>query len=61
MSVGANESKQLVADTVNTAGRLRGRHYASLDIEHHIFDDETHLPVIPAAISRGLVFLFGNR
>ena len=37
---------------------LRGRKYEGLNINSYIFDDETHLSVVPAAISRGLRTIF---
>lgn len=38
---------------------LRGRQYEGLSQQFHVFEDETHLSVIPATISRGLRFVYG--
>jgi hypothetical protein len=40
--------------------RLRSRHYPSLDLTHHVFEDEHHVTVFPAAVTRGLVKLYGG-
>ena len=61
MSAGSEDLGNIVGDVVEFTEILTGRNYPSLEIERHIFDDETHTSVIPAATSRGLVFLFGNR
>ncbi len=37
---------------------LRERKYAGLELTTHVFDDETHLSVIPATLSRGLRVVF---
>jgi predicted alpha/beta superfamily hydrolase len=37
---------------------LRDRKYAGLELTTHIFDDETHVSVIPATLSRGLRVVF---
>lgn len=36
------------------ADRLQSRRYKSLDLKQHVFEGETHISGIPAAISRGL-------
>ncbi len=38
---------------------LRARQYEGLSQQFHVFEDETHLSVIPATISRGLRFVYG--
>ena len=39
---------------------LRARAYPSLNLTHHVFEDETHMSVIPAAFSRGLRTVFAS-
>jgi len=39
--------------------KLEDRNYKNLKLKTHIFDDETHASVGPAAISRGLRVIFG--
>jgi predicted alpha/beta superfamily hydrolase len=41
-------------------GRLRSRGYPSLRLEAAILPDEYHLSVLPAAVTRGLLALFGR-
>ena len=43
------------------SGSLLNRSYPGLVLERHISDDETHASVVGPAITRGLVFLFGDR
>ena len=38
--------------------RLKERHYPSLRLDSHVFRDEYHMTVYPAAVARGLVKLF---
>lgn len=38
---------------------LRARQYAGLSQQFHVFEDEGHVSVIPATISRGLRFVYG--
>jgi hypothetical protein len=38
---------------------LRARQYEGFSQQFHVFEDETHLSVIPATISRGLRFVYG--
>jgi uncharacterized protein len=47
-----------VSNLVTLAKTLDGRHYPSLDLTWHVFEDETHLSVFPAAYSRGLRYVF---
>jgi predicted alpha/beta superfamily hydrolase len=37
---------------------MQDREYEGLKLVSHIFDDETHLSVLPAAVSRGLRKLY---
>ena len=61
MSVGSEEHEIMESVMSRMSGSLLSRNYPSLEIGHHIFDDETHTSVIPMYVSRGLVFLFGSR
>ncbi len=56
-SVGANEEEpacKMVSNLIAFEILLSERNYDGLDFESYIFDDENHVSVIPAAISRGL-------
>lgn len=60
LSVGALEAvlepkfAAMVDNVEKLADLLRGRNYPSLELVTHIFENETHLSVIPATMSRGL-------
>ncbi|XMB86045.1 alpha/beta hydrolase-fold protein [Mycoplasmatota bacterium WC44] len=64
LSVGALEAvfepefAAMVDNVEKLADVLRGRNYPSLELVTHIFENETHLSVIPATMSRGLRELF---
>lgn len=47
-----------VRDCADFAATLAGRCYPGLTLTHHVFDDESHTSVIPAALSRGLRTVF---
>jgi predicted alpha/beta superfamily hydrolase len=53
------ESK-MVSSVYEMESRLRSRGYPSLSMDFHVFPDETHMSVYPAAVSRGLVSVFGG-
>lgn len=55
----SDDSSRMVTNMQKLARTLRGRGYDSLELETCIFEDETHLSVIPAAISRGLRVIYG--
>jgi predicted alpha/beta superfamily hydrolase len=68
MSVGAREesddslidpSFQFVANIKTLAKTLQEHSYPGLQLTTHVFEDETHFSVIPAAFSRGLRVIFG--
>lgn len=40
--------------------RLNGRRYPGLSVESVVFEDEYHLTIMPAAVTRGLVSLFDD-
>jgi predicted alpha/beta superfamily hydrolase len=63
MSTGGLEERpaddsRMVTNMVKMFQRLRSRHYASLDIDHHVFEGETHMSCMGTAFSRGLRFVF---
>ena len=59
MSVGSLETEDTIASMHRLAGTLQDRGYAGLELETCIFEDETHVSVAPAAMSRGLRVVFG--
>jgi len=61
LSVGSEEPSGMVEDVERLASTLTGRGYASLELEHHVFDGETHMSGIPTSFSRGLRFVFQAR
>lgn len=67
ISVGADEpvgtgpdAPRMVANVREFDALLRSRAYEGLEFTTTIFDGETHISVMPAAISRGLRWLYGN-
>ena len=58
ISAGSAEPDQMVPDVNALAGVLRGRGYKGLQLTEKIFEDETHLSVIPFAFSRGIRVLY---
>jgi hypothetical protein len=65
MSVGGLEEamdveSKFVSNVYELEARLRGRSYPNLDLIFHVFPDETHMSVFPAAVSRGLTAVFGG-
>ncbi len=68
MSVGAREesddpliepSFRFVTNVKTLAQTLQERRYPSLQLTTHVFEDETHVSVIPATFNRGLRVVFG--
>ena len=58
MSVGSCESDRMVAGFQEMAGIMQDRQYQNLELITHMFEDETHVSVTPATISRGLRAVF---
>lgn len=58
MSVGSCESDRMVAGFQEMAKIMQDRQYQNLELITHMFEDETHLSVTPAPISRGLRAVF---
>ena len=50
-------SGKMVTNLDELVARLRSRRYPNLDVRHHVFTDEHHSTVFPAAFTRGLVAL----
>jgi hypothetical protein len=48
----------MVADLQKLTDILKRRQYKQLEFQEHIFDDETHVSVIPATVSKGLRFIY---
>jgi predicted alpha/beta superfamily hydrolase len=62
-SVGSLEQRlapayPMVADLQAFVDTLKRRNYNGLESQTHIFDDETHISVVPATISKGLRFIY---
>lgn len=53
-------SARMVSDLEKLTHRLSNRGYPNLKVESVVFPDEHHVTVFPAAVSRGLVWLFGG-
>ncbi len=64
LSVGSLEQGEptypMVTDMQALTKTLKGRHYEGFEFRAHIFDDETHVSVVPATISRGLRFIYST-
>jgi predicted alpha/beta superfamily hydrolase len=58
MSAGALEGEDTIANVHKLAQRLADRGYASLELETHIFEGETHRSGWPAAMIRGLRIVY---
>lgn len=59
ISVGSKEGKSMTPVMTAFADTLKSRNYKGLTLTTHIFDDETHMSVVPAMISRTLRVLYG--
>jgi hypothetical protein len=60
ISAGSLEPEEMVPDVNELVRTIRGRNYAGLEVTEKVFDNETHLSVMPFAISRGLRVLFSE-
>lgn len=58
LSAGGAEPDEMVPDVKKLATVLRERGYPHLMLTERIFEDETHLSVIPFAMSRGIRVLY---
>lgn len=61
MSCGSLEGELMAPIMTAFADSLRSRNYKGLNLTTHIFEDETHLSVIPAMISRTLRVLYSAK
>jgi predicted alpha/beta superfamily hydrolase len=55
---GSLEPESMVPNMISFADSLNSRHYKGLTLTSQVFDNETHLSVIPASISRMLRVLY---
>ncbi len=65
LSVGVLEQQMaptypMVTDLQEFVERLNEHKYAGLQLQTQIFDDENHLSVVPATVSRGLRFIYAS-
>jgi predicted alpha/beta superfamily hydrolase len=58
ISVGSIEPEPMVPDMNKLVKVLRNRNYKELELTDYIFEDETHLSVIPFALSKGMRNLY---
>lgn len=58
LSAGGDEPDAMVPDVKKLAATLESRGYKGLQVTERIFPEETHLSVIPFAISRGIRVLY---
>lgn len=61
MSVGSLEGKTMTPVVTAFADTLRSRNYTGLNLTTHVFEDEDHMSVMPANISRTLRVLYGKK
>jgi len=70
MSVGSLEEKEgyqrdaelaMVSNMNKLAKRLRERNYPNLKLTTHVFEDETHISVTPATLSRGIRMVYHGK
>lgn len=54
IGAGSREPEFVVANIQKLEKSLRNRNYPNLRLETHIFEDDSHLSVLPQSISRGL-------
>ncbi len=58
ISAGSSEPDEMVPGVNELVKVLKSRNYKGLELTERVFNDETHLSVIPFAISRGLRVLY---
>lgn len=61
MSAGGLEGKSMTPVITAFADSLRSRNYKGLNLTIHIFEDETHMSVVPAMTSRTLRVLYTKK
>jgi hypothetical protein len=52
-----NAERDMPQDLRRFTRQVERHRYAGLSLRAHVFDDENHNSVFPAALSRGLMFL----
>jgi hypothetical protein len=58
-SAGALEGDMMISPMTTFVNNLKSHNYKGLQVTSHIFEDETHVSVVPACSSRTLKVLFG--
>lgn len=58
ISVGGEEEQEMVSGMIKFSTLLKDRNYENLELSWNTFDDETHLSVVSAMISRTLSVLY---
>ena len=58
ISTGSLESETMVKSMKEMSAQLQSRNYSSLELETHIFENETHASGYAASVSRGLKILY---
>jgi predicted alpha/beta superfamily hydrolase len=53
-------TNDLVADQVNFVAALESRKFPHVKLSSHVFPDENHDTVFPAALTRGIMFVLGK-
>jgi predicted alpha/beta superfamily hydrolase len=61
ISSGSLEPDPMMPDVKEFARMLRNRNYTGLELTDYIFKDETHLSVIPFAISKGMRNIYNSK
>lgn len=61
MSVGQKEGSLMVPTMTKFSTLLEEKAYKNVTLTWHVFDNETHLSVIPASLSRTLSILYGTK
>lgn len=60
LAVGERENSRMADDLATLERRLRAREYRGLVLGRRVFTEERHNGVFPAALTRGLRFVFGR-
>ncbi len=60
-SAGGLESPFILATMVKFSTYLRSKNYEHIDLTWKIFDDDTHLSVVPAMMTKALTVLYGKK
>jgi predicted alpha/beta superfamily hydrolase len=58
MAAGGSESAPMIENLRRFESVVSNRHYDGLSLESRVFDDETHMSVVPAIAARGLRVVF---